>query len=142
MRKSLKKYSYNNHNKNRIASKIKDSPYFPIIESTKLDAYLKEYISRVIQINLFNKIHELAKEKSTSIKHHCYECHKPISVDLSNLIFGNGKLLNYKNFMCDEHKSTRIKTKTSFIWYRYEASFYNKVKKIIKYKNEIFENWN
>lgn len=137
----LKKRKQNHSTRKKHFNKY-DSIRLPITKSKIVSDVIKEYISILIENSIQLKIHEKIKGNSTSIRHYCYVCQKQISVDVSSLIFGNGKLLSTHNFMCSEHKKSKVNIKRSFVWFRFETAFYNKLKTLIKLKNEIFENWN
>lgn len=106
--------------------------YFEL-EETTIQGQLKEAINLSLNTSIRYLVYNKFIKQMTEIEHHCYECKKQITIDVSRILKYNREL-DIEQYLCDEHKKEHKISKNSVPFIRYETAFNYK---LMQHLNQI-----
>lgn len=98
------------------------------LEKTTVSEQFSEVIDISIAQSIRYEVYNKLVKQVTQIDHHCYECRKPISVDISRILKYN-RDIKTEEYLCDSHKKDHQVSKNSVPFIRYETAFFYKLTK-------------
>ena len=108
--------------------------YPNLTENVHVSSAIYSMISFQVSKNFKKTLSKQLNEQYFLMDWFCFECKKPIQINVQNLLEGNG--LHDKSYFCENHQTIdrKINKRISISWIRYENAFSKKLQQIIQNK--------
>lgn len=92
------------------------------IDATTVDEQFEQAIEFALAESIRYDVYNTFVSKLTLLPWHCYECRRPIDVDVSKMIKYNDSI-DDEEFLCDKHKHDTVISVKSVPYMKYKSLF-------------------
>ena len=96
------------------------------LDETTVDGQFEQAIEQSISLSIKYEVFNTFVKQMTQMQYHCYECRRPISVDVSRILKYNNDL-QAEEFLCDKHKVGHDISEKSIPFVKYQTAFLQKL---------------
>lgn len=96
------------------------------LDETTIEGQFEQAIEQSVALSVkYEAFNKLVKQM-TAIEHNCYECRRPIQVDVSRILRFNDDIRT-EEFLCDNHKVSAEVSEKSIPFIKYKNTFLQKL---------------